>query len=232
MDCLPIRLSYPSFLCSFSFFHFLVVGSVRRIKLTYVSFWAHVKIASRIISYRIWDSFVTSVRWCRATASDVVVGGCAWEGMRGSCRVPARPPRCQCVADCNMSLRYGTVRRVSVNSRYSPTNRPSERRSVTRRPATVILYIFTRTHRIRFTLCPANSRFLVVTSHCLYFVYFSTYLGLVLGSLWTLSEPCWSCTLTFVTVILLAFTNKWLIDWLIDRLWRFCLSLTLSVLDF
>ena len=30
---------------------FLVVGSVRQIKLTYVSFRAHVKIASRIVSY-------------------------------------------------------------------------------------------------------------------------------------------------------------------------------------
>ena len=121
----------------------------------------------------------------------------------------ARPPRCQCVADCNMSLRYGT----SCFSEQSVlANRPTERRSVTRRPATVILYIFTRTHRIRFTLCPANSRFLVVTSHSLYFVYFSTYLGLVLGSLQALSEPCWSCTLTFVSVILLAFTTKWLID--------------------
>ena len=32
------------------FFHFLVFGSVRQIKLTYASFWAHVKIASRIVS--------------------------------------------------------------------------------------------------------------------------------------------------------------------------------------
>ena len=36
----------------FSFPHFLVDGSVRYIKLTCVSFWAHVKIASRIVSYR------------------------------------------------------------------------------------------------------------------------------------------------------------------------------------
>ena len=33
----------------FSFPHFLVDGSVRYIKLTCVSFWAHVKIASRIV---------------------------------------------------------------------------------------------------------------------------------------------------------------------------------------
>ena len=37
--------AYP-FLFFFSFSHFLVVSSVRQIKLTYVSFWAHVKIAS------------------------------------------------------------------------------------------------------------------------------------------------------------------------------------------
>jgi len=36
----------------FSVFHFLVVGSVRYIKLTRVGFRAHVKIASRIVSYR------------------------------------------------------------------------------------------------------------------------------------------------------------------------------------
>ena len=35
------------------FLHFLVVGSVRLIKLTNVGFWAHVKIASRIVLYRI-----------------------------------------------------------------------------------------------------------------------------------------------------------------------------------
>ena len=39
-------------LFSFSLFHFLVVGSVRYIKLTRVGFRAHVKIASRIVSYR------------------------------------------------------------------------------------------------------------------------------------------------------------------------------------
>jgi len=36
----------------FLFLHFLVVGSVRYIKLTHVGFRAHVKIASRIVSYR------------------------------------------------------------------------------------------------------------------------------------------------------------------------------------
>jgi len=42
-DCLPILLSI-------SLFYFLVVGSVRWIKLTHVSFWLHVKIESRIVS--------------------------------------------------------------------------------------------------------------------------------------------------------------------------------------
>ena len=37
----------------FLFLHFLVVGSVRQIKPTHVDFRAHVKIASRIVSYRI-----------------------------------------------------------------------------------------------------------------------------------------------------------------------------------
>ena len=49
-DCLPISVFY--FLV-FLFFHFLVVGSVRYIKLTHVSFWLHVKVASRIILYRL-----------------------------------------------------------------------------------------------------------------------------------------------------------------------------------
>jgi len=35
----------------FRFLHFLVVGSMRSIKLTHVGFRAHVKIASRIVSY-------------------------------------------------------------------------------------------------------------------------------------------------------------------------------------
>jgi len=39
----------------FCFLHFLVVGSVRWIKLTHVNFRAHVKIASRIV--------LTDVRW-------------------------------------------------------------------------------------------------------------------------------------------------------------------------
>jgi len=37
---------------SFSVLHFLVVVSMRQIKLTDVGFQAHVKIASRIVSYR------------------------------------------------------------------------------------------------------------------------------------------------------------------------------------
>ena len=40
----------------FIFSHFLVVGSVPQIKLTYVSFWAHVKIASHIVSYCILNA--------------------------------------------------------------------------------------------------------------------------------------------------------------------------------
>ena len=38
----------------FLFLHFLVVGSMRQIKLTHAGFRAHVKIASRIVSYRSW----------------------------------------------------------------------------------------------------------------------------------------------------------------------------------
>ena len=53
-DCLLTLLSTCVFLLfSFSVFHFLVVGSVRLTKLTHVGFRAHVKIASRIVSYRI-----------------------------------------------------------------------------------------------------------------------------------------------------------------------------------
>jgi len=40
-------------LFSFSVLHLLVVVSVRQIKLTHVGFRAHIKIASRIVSYRI-----------------------------------------------------------------------------------------------------------------------------------------------------------------------------------
>ena len=54
-DCLPLllRTSVCIFLNFFSVLHFSVVGSVLWIKLTYVGFRAHVKIASRIVSYRI-----------------------------------------------------------------------------------------------------------------------------------------------------------------------------------
>ena len=41
--------AYP-FLLVFFLFHFLTFGSMRQIKLTYVSFWAHVKTASLIVS--------------------------------------------------------------------------------------------------------------------------------------------------------------------------------------
>ena len=55
-DCLLLLLSISVFILFsffFCFYTFLVVGSVRKIKLTYVGFRAHVKIASRIVSYRI-----------------------------------------------------------------------------------------------------------------------------------------------------------------------------------
>jgi len=64
-DCLLLLLSISVFLL-FSFFlflHFLVVGSVRLIKLTYVGFRAHVKIASRILSYRIVVAFLQIRFW-------------------------------------------------------------------------------------------------------------------------------------------------------------------------
>ena len=55
-DCFLLLLSTSVYLL-FSFFSvftlFLVVVSVRQIKLTYVGFRAHVKLASRIVSYRI-----------------------------------------------------------------------------------------------------------------------------------------------------------------------------------
>ena len=52
-DYLPILLSSPVlYFLVFSFSHFLVFGSVRQINLTCVSFRAHVKIASRIVSSR------------------------------------------------------------------------------------------------------------------------------------------------------------------------------------
>ena len=49
----------------FLFLHFLVVGSVRLIKLTHVGFRAHVKIASRIVSYRTTKRSITpgKSRW-------------------------------------------------------------------------------------------------------------------------------------------------------------------------
>ena len=49
-DCLLLLLSISVFYFSFSVLHFLVVGSVRSIKLTRVGFRAHVKIAHRIVS--------------------------------------------------------------------------------------------------------------------------------------------------------------------------------------
>ena len=52
-DCLLLILAYLFLLFSFSVLHCLVVGSVRQIKLTHVGFRAHVKIASRIVSYRV-----------------------------------------------------------------------------------------------------------------------------------------------------------------------------------
>ena len=45
--------AYPFLLFSFSVLHFLVVVSVRYIKLTHVGCRAHVKIASRFLSYRL-----------------------------------------------------------------------------------------------------------------------------------------------------------------------------------
>ena len=55
-DCLSIGLLLgTSVFCVlvFLFFHFLVVGSVRYIKLTRVRFWMHVKMASGIVSSKL-----------------------------------------------------------------------------------------------------------------------------------------------------------------------------------
>jgi len=56
-----LLLTYLLLLYSFSVLQFLVVVSVRQIKPTYVGFRAHVKIASRIVSYR------TTRTWCSNT---------------------------------------------------------------------------------------------------------------------------------------------------------------------
>jgi len=52
LGCFPILLNVSGF-SFFSVPHFLVAGSVLSTNLTHVSFWSHVKIASRIVSYRI-----------------------------------------------------------------------------------------------------------------------------------------------------------------------------------
>jgi len=48
-----VTSEHPFLRYSFSVLHFLVVVSVRWIKLTRVGFRAHVKLASRIVSYRV-----------------------------------------------------------------------------------------------------------------------------------------------------------------------------------
>ena len=65
-DCLPTRLSISVFyFVVFFVLHFSVVGSVQQIKLTHVGFRAHVKIASRIVS---WSCSATSI--CLRATSD------------------------------------------------------------------------------------------------------------------------------------------------------------------
>jgi len=54
--------AYPFLLSTFSVLHFLVVVSVRYIKLTHVGFRAHVKIASRIVSYSLLRAMCGSSR--------------------------------------------------------------------------------------------------------------------------------------------------------------------------
>ena len=61
-----LLLSISVFLLfSFSVLHFLVVVSVRYIKLTYVGFRAHVKIASRIVSYAFRSVKISNIHTCR-----------------------------------------------------------------------------------------------------------------------------------------------------------------------
>ena len=48
-DCLPILLNISVFIFSFFFFHFLVLGSMRSIKPTFVGLQAHVKLVYRIV---------------------------------------------------------------------------------------------------------------------------------------------------------------------------------------
>ena len=68
-DCLQLFLGISVFYFQFLFLflHFLVVGSVRQIKLTHVGFRAYVIIASRIVSYyrcsapAVWNSLPKTV---------------------------------------------------------------------------------------------------------------------------------------------------------------------------
>ena len=58
-DCLLLFLGISVFYFQFFLFlYFIVVGSVRQIKLTHVGFRAHVKIASRIVSQLLLTGYV------------------------------------------------------------------------------------------------------------------------------------------------------------------------------
>jgi len=68
-DCLLLFLSISVFyFFSFSVFTLLVVAFVRQIKLTHVGFRAHVKIASRIVSYRTRYLVISLSRWLGASS--------------------------------------------------------------------------------------------------------------------------------------------------------------------
>jgi len=81
-DCLLLFLSiYVSYFLVFLFLHFLVVGSVQQIKLTHVGFRAHVKIASRIVSY-ITRTYVNSQGNSCSESRRRKRKGCGWLGSR------------------------------------------------------------------------------------------------------------------------------------------------------
>ena len=75
-DCLLYFWAYRFFFLVFLFLHFLVVGSVGYIKLTHVGFRAHVKIASRIVSYRIVTWIHASLRLWRFSPVIWRLGSC------------------------------------------------------------------------------------------------------------------------------------------------------------
>ena len=115
----------------FLFLHFLVVVSVRQIKLTHVGFRAHVYIASRIVSYRRPTYHIISYnfqrRYLHRIRAPLLVITAIFDAHINMCRKQGRPFHCHCSYNNLTVAQHSNVRLFILLPFLAYTNRSAQR---------------------------------------------------------------------------------------------------------